>query len=111
MDPSNALTHYYHGAALAMAARPEEAVAAYEQAVSLDAELTGAHIGLGHVLKTIGDQEGGVKALTPPSWSPIVLSTWPRPMCAPVNSASRLTACSYAATASSGRAAIANAAP
>ena len=44
-----------------MAARPEEAVAAYEQAVSLDAELTGAHIGLGHVLKTIGDQEGGVQ--------------------------------------------------
>ena len=62
MDQSNALTHYYHGAALAMAARPEEAVAAYEQAVSLDAELTGAHIGLGHVLKTIGDQDGGVKA-------------------------------------------------
>ena len=59
MDQSNALTHYYHGAALAMAARPEEAVAAYEQAVSLDAELTGAHIGLGHVLKTIGDQEVG----------------------------------------------------
>ena len=62
MDPSNALTHYYHGAALAMAARPEEAVAAYEQAVSLDAELMARTLASDMCLKTIGDQEGGVKA-------------------------------------------------
>lgn len=61
-DSKNALTHYYLGAALAMAARPEHAIASYQQAVALDPELPGAHIGLGHVLKTVGDQEGGVAA-------------------------------------------------
>jgi tetratricopeptide (TPR) repeat protein len=45
-----------------MAARPEMAVRSYQQAVALDPELPGAHIGLGHVLKTVGDQEGGVAA-------------------------------------------------
>ena len=30
LEPENALTHYYHGAALAMAARPAEAVESYE---------------------------------------------------------------------------------
>ena len=62
LEPENALTHYYHGAALAMAARPAEAVKSYEKAVSIDPELPGAHIGLGHVLKTVGDQEGGIAA-------------------------------------------------
>ncbi|GIR71212.1 MAG: hypothetical protein CM15mP74_24630 [Halieaceae bacterium] len=46
LEPENALTHYYHGAALAMAARPAEAVESYEKAVSIDPELPGAHIGL-----------------------------------------------------------------
>ena len=62
LDADNALTHYYHGAALAMAARPEQAVTAYRKAVALDPELPGAHIGLGHVLKTVGDQDGGIAA-------------------------------------------------
>lgn len=61
-DKNNALTHYYLGAALAMAARPEQAIASYQHAVTLDPALPGAHIGLGHVLKTLGDQEGGVAA-------------------------------------------------
>ena len=63
LEPNNALTHYYHGAALAMAARPAEAVKSYEKAVSIDPELPGAHIGLGHVLKTVGDQEAGIAAI------------------------------------------------
>ena len=62
LEPENALTHYYHGAALAMAARPGDAVQSYQKAVSIDPELPGAHIGLGHVLKTVGDQEGGIAA-------------------------------------------------
>jgi tetratricopeptide (TPR) repeat protein len=45
-----------------MAARPADAVSSYQRAVSIDPELPGAHIGLGHVLKTIGDQEGGIEA-------------------------------------------------
>ena len=45
-----------------MAARPAEAVESYEKAVGIDPELPGAHIGLGHVLKTVGDQEGGIAA-------------------------------------------------
>ena len=45
-----------------MAANPLEAVSAYQQAVELDPELMGAYIGLGHVLKTVGDHDGGVKA-------------------------------------------------
>ena len=48
--------------ALAMAARPEDAVDAYRTAVTLDPKIPGAHIGLGHVLKTVGDQEGGIEA-------------------------------------------------
>jgi len=62
LDGENAMTHYYHGAALAMAARPEEAVVAYREAVERDPKLPGAHIGLGHVLKTVGDQDGGIEA-------------------------------------------------
>ena len=62
IDPKNALTHYYHGAALAMAARPQEAVESYRQAVTLDPKLPGAHLGLGHVLKTVGDQAAGIEA-------------------------------------------------
>ena len=62
MEPDNALTHYYHGAALAMAARPQQAVESYRKAVTLDPKLPGAHLGLGHVLKTVGDQEGGIEA-------------------------------------------------
>ena len=45
-----------------MAAQPQRAIESYEKAVVLDPALTGAHIGLGHVLKTVGDQEGGIKA-------------------------------------------------
>ncbi|MAQ09548.1 MAG: sulfotransferase [Gammaproteobacteria bacterium] len=62
LDQNNSLTHYFHGAALAMAAQPEEAIMSYQRAVELDPELTGAHIGLGHVLKTVGDQQGGIEA-------------------------------------------------
>ena len=62
LDQNNSLTHYFHGAALAMAARPEEAIYSYQRAVELDPGLTGAHIGLGHVLKTVGDQTGGIEA-------------------------------------------------
>ncbi|GIR72334.1 MAG: hypothetical protein CM15mP74_35850 [Halieaceae bacterium] len=45
-----------------MAARPADAVEAYQRAVELDPELPGAHIGLGHVLKTVGDQAKGIAA-------------------------------------------------
>jgi len=62
IDSDNALTHYYLGAALAMAAQPHEAVTSYRRAVELDPMLPGGHIGLGHVLKTIGDQSSGIEA-------------------------------------------------
>ena len=62
IDSDNALTHYYLGAALAMAAQPHEAVASYRRAVELDPMLPGGHIGLGHVLKTVGDQSSGIEA-------------------------------------------------
>ena len=55
-DQHNAMSHYYLGAALAMAAKPEDAIASYQKAVAIDPNLTSAHIGLGHVLKTVGDQ-------------------------------------------------------
>ena len=62
LDQNNPVTHYFLGAALAMAAQPQRAIESYEKAVVLDPALTGAHIGLGHVLKTVGDQEGGINA-------------------------------------------------
>lgn len=62
LDQNNPVTHYFLGAALAMAAQPERAIESYQKAVALDSALTGAHIGLGHVLKTVGDQAGGIAA-------------------------------------------------
>ncbi|MBT5008501.1 MAG: tetratricopeptide repeat protein [Gammaproteobacteria bacterium] len=62
LDQNNPVTHYFLGAALAMAAQPERAIESYQKAVAFDSNLTGAHIGLGHVLKTVGDQAGGIAA-------------------------------------------------
>ena len=48
LDQNNPVTHYFLGAALAMAAQPERAIESYQKAVAFDSNLTGAHIGLGH---------------------------------------------------------------
>ena len=40
----------------------EQSREAYERAVALDARLPGAQMGLGHVLKTLGDQPGALRA-------------------------------------------------
>jgi tetratricopeptide (TPR) repeat protein len=61
-DPDNAVSHYLHASALAIAAKPEQAELAYKRAIELNPILSGAHLGLGHVLKTIGKQEEGIAA-------------------------------------------------
>ncbi|MEH6586591.1 MAG: sulfotransferase [Halioglobus sp.] len=62
IDPNNAISHYFHAAALAMDARPELAEISYKNALEIDPNLSGAHLGLGHVLKTVGKQEEGIAA-------------------------------------------------
>lgn len=60
--PDNAQTHYLLASSLALSALPHEAVAPYRRALELRANFAPALLGLGHVLKTIGDFDGGVQA-------------------------------------------------
>ena len=60
IDPDNPLSHYYHGAALAMAARPAEAVSPIKRPSTSIPSCRVPILVLGHVLKTVGDQEGGI---------------------------------------------------
>ena len=62
LDPENPVSHYFHAAALAMAARPEDAEHSYKRALEINSNLSGAWLGLGHVLKTVGKQEEGIIA-------------------------------------------------
>jgi tetratricopeptide (TPR) repeat protein len=54
--------HYRLAGALAPAALNREAADAYRRSLELAPKYTVAWLGLGHMLKTLGDQEGGVDA-------------------------------------------------
>ncbi len=61
-NPRSASAVYLHASMLAISARHEEALAAYRRTIELRAQHTGAWVGMGHLLKTLGRQEEGIAA-------------------------------------------------
>jgi len=61
-SPRNANAMYLHASMLAIAARHDEALEAYRQALKLRSFHPAAWVGMGHLLKTLGRQEEGIAA-------------------------------------------------
>ena len=55
LDETNAESHYRYAAALATAGKTEESVDFYQKSIDLNPSQVGAFVGLGHVLKTLGN--------------------------------------------------------
>jgi len=62
LDPENPATWAGLGSAFAQAAYTEKSVQSYAKSVSLNPEAAGVQMGYAHVLKTVGDQAGALKA-------------------------------------------------
>jgi tetratricopeptide (TPR) repeat protein len=59
--PRSALVHYNRGVALDHLERLDEAVAAYEQSLALDASLADAHYNLARLREQLGDERGALR--------------------------------------------------
>jgi tetratricopeptide (TPR) repeat protein len=62
LGPRNSNAHYVHASMLAIAGRSTEALEAYRRALDINTWHTAAWVGMGHLLKTLGQQEEGVAA-------------------------------------------------
>ncbi len=62
LDPGSPQAHYLRAATLARASFTYDAIDAYRQCLVLRPSHSGALVGLGHVLKAIGDYEGAVES-------------------------------------------------
>jgi len=62
LEPNNPTAWAGLGNAQALAAYPDKSVQAYAKSVSLNPNVAGAQMGYAHVLKTVGDQAGALKA-------------------------------------------------
>jgi len=60
LEPSHVQAHFLRAGTLARASFTHEAVDAYRRCLELRPAHLGARLGLGHVLKTVGDYEGSV---------------------------------------------------
>jgi tetratricopeptide (TPR) repeat protein len=60
LEPSNPQTHYLRAGTLARASFTHEAVDAYRRCLAIRPVHLGALLGLGHVLKAVGDYDGAV---------------------------------------------------
>ena len=60
LEPSHAQVHFLRAGTLARASFTQEAVEAYRRCLALRPAHIGALLGLGHVLKAVGDYEGAV---------------------------------------------------
>jgi len=62
LEPSNAQAHFLRAGTLARASFTPEAAGGYRRCLELRPRHAGAQLGLGHVLKAIGDYDGAVAA-------------------------------------------------
>jgi tetratricopeptide (TPR) repeat protein len=62
LNPRNANAHYLHASMLALAGRHSEALDGYRRALDIYSGHTAAWVGMGHLLKTLGQQQNGIAA-------------------------------------------------
>ena len=62
LSPRNSNAHYLHASMLAIAGRSAEALETYRQTLNINSWHTAAWVGMGHLLKTLGQQEEGIAA-------------------------------------------------
>ncbi|MGH8197353.1 MAG: tetratricopeptide repeat-containing sulfotransferase family protein [Steroidobacteraceae bacterium] len=62
LDPGSPQAHYLRAATLARASFTYDAIDAYRQCLALRPSHSGALLGLGHVLKAVGDYDGAVES-------------------------------------------------